>query len=530
MQRLRAIREDPELLVKHVLHYEKNPVDFINDWMFTYDPRELEHGGDPFLPLVLYPRQKELVTWIVERLARGEVGIVEKSRDMGATWIFIAVVLWLWFFRPGFKAAFGSRKEHYVDKAGDPDSIFEKIRLCLLRMPRDLLPKGFHPDKDMTHLRIHNRSNDAVITGEAGDSIGRGGRNTIYIVDEAAFIERPDKVEAALSANARCRIKVSTPNGNGNPFAKQRHSGKFPVFTYHWRDDPRKDDAWYQLQEDTLDPVTLAQEVDIDYTASIEDLIIQGKWVKASVAMTKKLESTPWMHGRKHVVDDEGNKLNLLDRLTQEFQAHCGLDVGGGKAKSVWIPRYGPVMYAPVAWKEGDTTDTAHKAVELSKEEGASVLYFDTIGVGEGVAATLRRSKKFRNSIPVNVGDRPTTTTIWADGKSSRHKFTNLKAELWWIMRERLRKTYELWTGEEKHELDECLFLPGELGDLHSQLSWPMIVRTSSGKLGVEDKKSLARRGLPSPDFAEAASLSFTPPLPHPLGSGEGPGGMDGHY
>ncbi len=38
-------------------------------------------------------------------------------------------------------------------------------------------------------------------------------------------------------------------------------SGKVPVFVFDWRDDPRKDQAWYDKQRINLDPVVLAQEV-----------------------------------------------------------------------------------------------------------------------------------------------------------------------------------------------------------------------------------------------------------------------------
>ena len=37
-----------------------------------------------------------------------------------------------------------------------------------------------------------------------------------------------------LSQTSNCKIDVATPNGNGNPFYNQRHSGKVTVFTFHW--------------------------------------------------------------------------------------------------------------------------------------------------------------------------------------------------------------------------------------------------------------------------------------------------------
>jgi Pyruvate/2-oxoacid:ferredoxin oxidoreductase delta subunit len=89
------------------------------------------------------------------------------------------------------------------------------------------------------------RQTGASITGEGGDNIGRGGRSSVYFVDEAAFVERPALVDRALSQTTRVRDRRETPNGPGNGFAEKRFSGRLPVFTFHWRDDPRKDEAWY---------------------------------------------------------------------------------------------------------------------------------------------------------------------------------------------------------------------------------------------------------------------------------------------
>jgi phage terminase large subunit len=78
-----------------------------------------------------------------------------------------------------------------------------------------------------------------------------------------------------------------------NPFAQKRFSGKIKVFTFHWRDDPRKDAAWYEKQLDELDPVTIASEIDINYAASAEGLLIPSAWVQAAIGAHLKLGIKP---------------------------------------------------------------------------------------------------------------------------------------------------------------------------------------------------------------------------------------------
>jgi len=119
-------------------------------------------------------------------------------------------------------------------------------------------------------------------------------------------------------------------------------------------------------------------------------------------------------------------------------------------------------------------------------------------------------------SNPINVGLPAPDDVIWGDGRTSNEKFANLKAHIWFVMRERARNTYEHYlfiTGAEggrAHPLDTLLSLPN-CPELCSQLSLPQMVRKGNGKLECESKKALAKRGIKSPDFAESLSLTYAP-------------------
>ena len=270
--RLEQFRANPKLLQAAILHYRVNFADFINDWMMTHDPRLFPAE----LPFLLWPRQEDFIKWLFQQWKNKDDGLCEKSRDQGVTWLCCAFGVCLWLFYPGQAVAFGSRKEDLVDKIGDPKSIFEKIRFILRSLPEEFLPSGYSERRDAAFLKIINRENGCTITGESGDQIGRGGRSSVYFKDESAFYERPDAIEAALSLNSDVKIDVSTPHGTGNPFYRKRMGGKIDVFTFHWKDDPRKDEAWYQKQVQILDPIIVAQEIDIDYNASVSNSLIDG--------------------------------------------------------------------------------------------------------------------------------------------------------------------------------------------------------------------------------------------------------------
>lgn len=457
----------------------RDPVHWVNHWVWTYDPRE-KHST---IPLDLFPKQAELITWLGEREDAQEDGLVEKSRDAGATWVCSAFAIHRWLFRRGYSVGFGSRKVELVDKLGDPSCIFEKLRWIVYNLPEWMRPKGFKRDTHDCFTKLINPENGSTITGEGGDNIGRGGRASIYFVDEAAFLERPASIERSLSQTTRCRIDVSTPNGPGNPFAQKRFSGRVKVFTFHWRDDPRKDDAWYAEQTAKFDPVTVAQEIDIDYTASIEGICIPAAWVRAAVNLD----------------------------LPESGEVVAGFDIAEeGKDKSVIVARCGPKVKMPESWGSALTTASAYKAIEAGRKLGVKVMNYDTIGVGVGVKSTFAttESEVPFETVAVNVGESPSDSTRWPDGKTSKEKFKNVRAELWWKMRTRFEKAYEFRELGVQHEPEEMISIP-DCPELISQLSLPLVEYTENGKIQLESKAKMRGRGVKSPDHADALALSF---------------------
>lgn len=414
-----------------------------------------------------------------------EDGLVEKSRDTGVTWLCCAYALHGWLFRPAFSAGFGSRKLEMVDRLGDLDSIFEKIRFLLYGLPVWLLPAGYDRRQHDNFTRLVNPQTGGTITGEGGDNIGRGGRKTVYFVDEAAFIEHADMVERSLMGTTRCRIDVSTPNGPGNAFARRRFSGQAPVFTFSWRDDPRKDAAWYAHMKATKDPVALAQEVDMDYTASIEGICIPAAWVRAAVNLDLP-------RGQKIV---------------------AGLDVAEeGKDLSVFMPRAGPVVLSPTAWGRCNTTETAWRARDLAAKVGAGSVFYDAGGVGAGVKGAWQTADKALpfKAHPVNFGGSPSEDR-WPDNQTSAEKFVNLRAEMWWKMRARFERVYEYREKGVKHPPEDMISIPNH-PELIAELSLPLVERTESGKIRLEAKDRMRHRGVKSPDYGDALALTFAPP------------------
>lgn len=472
------------------------------NYAYTFDPRLIGKPGGAFVQMRLWPKQREVVEWLYRQIIAQEEGLLEKSRDVGATYLTVGTCLWFWLFGDGFKATFGSRKVDLVDKKDDPDCIFHKLRLMLGRQPDELMPAGFKPAVHSTYMQLTNPANGSVITGEGGQDMGRGGRSTIYVLDEAAFVPNATTVEAALSGNTDCVIWVSSVNGPGNLFATKRFRILKPhqIARLHYKDDPRKTAAWAERKRRSMsDDAKWASEYEIDYSASVEGICIPAAWIESCKALAE-----------------------LEPRLFPSNRVRLGGDVGAGKAKSVTIARAGPLVMVPKSRLEPDTTGTAWWMIANAIESGARELNFDAVGVGLGVQSTLMGNPQAGLVInPVNVGVEPSKDE-WPDGRTSEEMFGNLKAEIWWKCRVAAQDTHAhvRWLkgdpeGKEADNLTDLLALPS--GDYESdtlcfQLSLVKWLRNEKGKIVIESKDALARRGIPSPDYAEALMLTFVEP------------------
>ena len=460
---LRRIRTGAVDLEALKAYYKENRVAFICDWGCTFDPRNIERDLPAVIPFILFKRQAECVAWIAERWRNREHGLIEKSRDMGISWVTVALAAHFWIFYDGMVAGFGSRTEDYVDKLDDPKSLFWKLRQFIELLPVEFKPAGYNVSAHAPFMKVVNPETGAVVVGEAGKNIGRGARAGIYFVDEAAFLEQAASVDAALSQSTNCQIHLSTVNGPGNPFYQKRHGGKWPVFVFDWRDDPRKDQAWYEDQKSKLEPEVVAQEIDRDYSASVTDSYIAGKIVTAAQA-----------RGPADVFP--------IGPLM------VGIDVARfGNDKSVFTARQGKLCYPQVESAKADIVDTTGRALDWLRTlpEIPAQIAVDTIGIGAGVADMLRRNETYGHLV-VDVN----SSLQLDDGENY-----NLRARMWREMRDWLKGAVSIPKTPE---------LTTDLSALRYSYKGQLLL--------IESKADAKKRGIKSPDRADSLALTFAYP------------------
>jgi len=524
IQALNMLRSDPSLIDDAKAYYRNHKAEFICHWMDTYNPRK--KGSGKWVPFVLFHRQAEMVEF-VEELDRDEQnGLIEKARDMGATWLLCAYSVCCWLFDDNDATGWGSRKQELVDKLGDPDSIFQKMRLLVDRLPDVFLPRGFKPREHATFMKLINPENGSSVTGESGDNIGRGGRKSRYVKDESAHYERPEKIQAALDDNTNVQIDISSVNGLGNVFHRKREAGidwspgkviepgYTRVFVFDWRDHPEKDQAWYDRRKAAAEREGMqhifAQEVDRNYSAAVQNTIISYDWIRAAVdahLMIPALRIQPpdvWMAGLD--VADEGMDKNAL-------------------ALRQWV-----ILRSVEQWGERDPGVTARRATMRVRGHRGIRVQYDSIGIGSNVKSEYNRmmdtGELARGEViyvPWNAGDEVQdkfARIIPDDEQSMFNKdfFGNMKAQAWWSIRTRFYKTFKMVEAIKNGQVppiypaDDLISLDkaglGEMLDpLMKELAQPT-QGLGAGLRMIVDKKPAGTR---SPNMADAVIQAFFP-------------------
>ncbi|MDE2764994.1 MAG: hypothetical protein OXI25_01000 [Chloroflexota bacterium] len=161
-----------------------------------------------------------------------------------------------------------------------------------------------------------------------------------------------------------------------------------------------------------------------------------------------------------------------------------GVDVARfGKDKTVLCLRQGARVESLDVMQGADTMEVVGRVVEQAREYGVRTIFVDGAGVG-GVVDRLRELRM--PVVEVQVGSKP----------RNPKRFLNQRAELFWELRVRF--------------LEGRIAIPDD-SELNGQLLALTYGYTQAEQIQIERKDDIRKRGLPSPDKADALALAFMP-------------------
>ncbi|WP_114935310.1 PBSX family phage terminase large subunit [Neisseria lactamica] len=226
--------------------------------------------------------------------------------------------------------------------------------------------------------------------------------------------------------------------------------------------------------------------------ADSELAIIKPSWIEAAIDAHEKLGFSA--AGRRILgfdVADEGDDANAT------------------------VLRHGSVVTDMRQWRGQDVIYSADKVYLYAQEQDIDRIVYDNIGVGAGVKAQFRRKRGKVQTLGFNAGGavyKPDAK--YTDDKKNRDMFANIKAQAWWMVRDRFYKTWRAVHHGDSYPEDQLVSLSSSLHELEyltAELSRPQVDYDQNGRVKAESKKDMKKRGIPSPNRADALVMAFAP-------------------
>jgi len=173
--------------------------------------------------------------------------------------------------------------------------------------------------------------------------------------------------------------------------------------------------------------------------------------------------------------------------------------------------------------KEDEILMSCTKVHNIAKIINAEIIY-DAIGVGSSCGAKFNELG-YRNHKKFFAGGAVVSPDSFIDRISrikNRDFYSNVKAQAWWMVAERLKNTHIAITTGKAFDESDMIFISSEcehLEELIEELSTPRKSFDTAGKVKVESKEDLKKRGIASPNQADAFIMAHLDPKMTKTGS-----------
>uniref|UniRef100_A0A6M3LG42 Putative terminase n=1 Tax=viral metagenome TaxID=1070528 RepID=A0A6M3LG42_9ZZZZ len=263
---------------------------WVNTFCWTFhqfdvfgDTGERYQSEEVHCPFISWEIQDILFERLIWHLANAKDILINKSRDMGASWICTIFLHWLWLFRPDSQLLELSRTEPYVDQAGNMKALFQKHDYINAWLPEWMVPPHCGVgQKYRTKMHLYNILNGSCIDGESTtEHAASGDRRLVALLDEFAKVKHGRLMRSATRDAALMRIVNSTVAGPGTEYSKWKNDGTIIVFPLMWWEHPEKGfnrrvdqdpvtnawkirSPWYDVEDTVRSPQEMAREIDAD--------------------------------------------------------------------------------------------------------------------------------------------------------------------------------------------------------------------------------------------------------------------------
>lgn len=208
----------------------------------------------------------------LQAFRNNRMNIVLKARQLGMTELMAMYILWFTLFQRDKTVVVVSRNRSEASK------LVKKIKYAYKKLPSWLKVTKMVMDNVFTV----EFDNDSVIFADATtDDAGRGTAASLFIIDEAAFIDNLEEMWASVFPtidNGGSCIIGSTPNGASGQFYdlyQNAPKNGFNSIRLNWDVHPDRDQEWFERTKASMSPKKFSQEFLCDFLLS-GDTVIDG--------------------------------------------------------------------------------------------------------------------------------------------------------------------------------------------------------------------------------------------------------------
>lgn len=461
-----------------------------------YAPRclKIRTKAGEITPFTLNKAQEHIHAAIEAQLAAtGKVrALILKGRQQGASTYIGGRFFW--------KASGEFGKQVYIltHEISATDNLFGMTKRYLENCPDAVKPSTAADNaKELFFDRLDSRYKVATAGARA---TGRSGTAQYFHGSEVAFWANGADHMAGIGqtvpdADGTEIVLESTANGIGNLFhtmwqSAEASKGEYiAIFVpWFWEDGYRKpvpegfeleDDEHVYMEAFGLDLEQMAwrrTKITDDFG---NDISLFNQEYPATADMAFQAGSVD------SLISPEAVQLARKTKITEEYGALCiGVDPAEyGEDDSVIVVRRGRAVLKVERYSKKGTMELAGLVAIAIDEWKPDAVMIDVTGVGTGVESRLTEML-YRNIYRVHAGSKAIEDK----------KYVNKRAEMWALMRD--------WLND----------LPCSLPDdnaLQSDLTGLKYHYDSSRRMVLESKENAKKRGLRSPDSADALALTF---------------------
>jgi len=279
------------------------------------------------------------------------------------------------------------------------------------------------------------------------------------------------------------------------------------IVEINYTDMPKK---WFEASgleseraddEENLSPAAYEHKWLGAYADTVENAIIMPHWFDACVDAHKVLGFEP--RGIEIVTHDPSDD--------------------GSDAKGLTY-RHGVVILDAQERNIGDINEGGDWAIEYCEERKPDMFLWDGDGMGVGLRRQFKdalmpkriKVEMFKGS---NSVDRPDDLYEAAGDvgvKTNKQTFKNKRAQYYWLLRDRIYRTYQAVEKKKYFDPDELISFDSgieSLDLLRSEVCRIPLKRTPTGLIQIMSKQDMARLGIESPNMADALMMSFANPI-----------------